>query len=55
MTEHELELQEKTKYNTFYDALAECGELCPNGASRWFNDVLEMFGNEFEEILDYGD
>jgi phage pi2 protein 07 len=54
-TEHELALKEKTQYSNFYAALTECGKLCPNGASRWFNDVLEMFGNEFEETLYYGE
>ena len=55
-TEHELALKEKTQYNNFYAALAECGKLCPAGASRWFNEaVLENFDNEFEEILYYGD
>lgn len=55
-TEHELALKDKTKYSNFYAALAECGKLCPPGASRWFNEaVLENFDNEFEEILYYGD
>lgn len=55
-TEHELALKEKTQYNNFYAALAECGKLCPAGASRWFNEaVLENFDNAFEEILYYGE
>uniref|UniRef100_A0AAU6VZ26 Uncharacterized protein n=2 Tax=unclassified bacterial viruses TaxID=12333 RepID=A0AAU6VZ26_9VIRU len=54
-TEHELALGEKLKYTNFLAALAECGKLCPAGADRWFNDVLEMFENEFEETLYYGE
>jgi hypothetical protein len=53
---HEQELQERKDYENFLDALAECGKLCPNGASRWFNEaVLENFEHTFEDILCYGD
>ncbi|QNO00782.1 hypothetical protein phiPsa397_007 [Pseudomonas phage phiPsa397] len=55
-TEHDLAMREKVKYNNFLAALAECGKLCPNGASRWFNEaVLENFEHTFEEILYYGE
>ncbi|QNO00093.1 hypothetical protein QGX20_gp007 [Pseudomonas phage phiPsa300] len=55
-TEYELALKEKTQYSNFLAALAECGKLCPNGASRWFNEaVLENFEHTFEEILYYGE
>lgn len=55
-TEHEKLLKEQNEYKKFIDALAECGKLCPNGASRWFNEaVLENFEHTFEDILYYGD
>jgi hypothetical protein len=55
VTEHEQHLKEHRDYKKFIDALAECGKLCPRGASRWFNEaVLENFENTFEEILYYG-
>lgn len=54
-TEHDKNLQERKDYENFLDALAECGKLCPNGASRWFNEaVLENFEHTFEDILYYG-
>lgn len=55
LTEHDLALKEKTQYNNFQAALAECSKLCPAGASRWYYDMLEHFSNEFEETLYYGD
>lgn len=56
MTEHEENLQERKDYEKFFDALAECGRMCPSGATRWFNEaVLENFGYTFEEILYYGE
>jgi len=54
-TEHELALKEKTQYTNFLAALAECGKLAPAGASRWHSNILEMFENEYEEILYYGE
>lgn len=54
--EEMLALKEKVQYNNFYAALAQCGKLCPPGASRWFNEaVLENFEHTFEEILYYGE
>jgi len=44
----------KEELEAFHDALGNCGELVPACASRWFSDIMEMFENEFEEIL-YGE
>lgn len=55
-TEHDLAEKRKVRYNNFLAALAECGKLCPDGASRWFNEaVLENFEHTFEEELCYGE
>ena len=55
-TEHDLALKRKVAYSKFLAELAECGKLCPPGASRWFNEaVLENFEQTFEEILYYGE
>ncbi|UAV89608.1 hypothetical protein [Pseudomonas phage COT4] len=55
-TEHEENLKERKDYEKFLTALSEASKLCPNGASRWFNEaVLENFEYTFEEILTYGD
>lgn len=55
-TEHDLAEKRKVQYNNFYAALAECGKLCPDGASRWFDEaVLENFEHTFEEELYYGE
>lgn len=55
-TQHDKDLKERRGYEKFLTALQEAGKLCPNGASRWFNEaVLENFEYTFEEILYYGD
>lgn len=55
-TEHDLAEQEKLKYANFLAALQHAGSLCPNSASRWFNEaVLENFEHTFEEVLYYGE
>lgn len=55
-TQHEEDLKDRKDYEKFLTALQEAGKLCPNGASRWFNEaVLENFEHTFEEILYYGD
>ena len=55
-TQHDNDLRERADYEKFLTALAEVGRLCPNGASRWFNEaVLENFEHTFEEILYYGE
>lgn len=54
--EEMLAMKEKIAYSIFLAALAECGKLCPPGASRWFNEaVLENFEHTFEETLYYGE
>lgn len=53
MTEHELALKDKAEYNAFLNKLAEIE--APIGLTRWFNDVIMMFENDFEEILAYGE
>lgn len=56
LTQHDKDLKERNEYEKFLTALAEVGKLCPNGASRWFNEaVLENFEHTFEEILYYGE
>ena len=55
-TEHELAEKRKVAYSNFLAALTECGKLCPDGASRWFNEaVLQSFKHMFEEELYYGE
>jgi hypothetical protein len=54
-TQHEVALKEKTQYNNFLAALAECGKLAPASASRWHAEMLEAFEHTFEEQLYYGE
>lgn len=54
-TPHSVALKEKTQYNNFLAALAECAKLAPAGASRWHAEMLEAFENIYEEQLFYGD
>jgi|SRR5437870_2356070 len=52
-TEHEFALREKQEYDVFITQIAAI--KAPTSLRRWQSEVIEMFENQHEEILYYGD
>lgn len=53
LTEHDLAMREKKEYNDFAKQLANL--KVPKGLSRFHSEIIELFENQYEEVLYYGE